>query len=133
MLKTVSFALAANLAAAGAVTIAYPANTSKGNYSVSPGRHRLIVRGGTTYTAPEDFTLTFNANASNVTLTWGIGKPTLAAGTTLTLQMDRQGQDDGRPNDPINPTTLEKVVDGRTWIVDLGSPNTLSVNGIAAV
>ena len=89
MQKTVSFALAANLAAAGTVTVAYPTGTSKGNFSVSPGRHKLIVRGGTTYTAPEDFTLTFNANASNITLTWGTGKPTLPAGTNLTLQMDR--------------------------------------------
>ena len=55
MYKSVSFALAANLAAAGTVTVAYPTGTSKGNFSMSPIRHKLIVRGGTTYTSPEDF------------------------------------------------------------------------------
>lgn len=131
MQKTVSFALAANLAAAGTVTVAYPTGTSKGNFSVSPARHKLIVRGGTTYTAPEDFTLTFNANAANITLTWGTGKPTLPAGTNLTLQMDRQGQDDGRPVDPVVTPVIEKVVAAPTWTIDLGSPAALSTTGIA--
>ena len=127
MFKSVSFALAAALAASGTVTVAYPTGTSKGNYSLSPIRHKLIVRGGTTYTSPEDFTLTFNANASSITLTWGAGKPTLAAGTVLTIQMDRQGQDDGRPNDPAS---VEKMVDTRTWTIDLGSPNAAAATGV---
>src|SRR5688500_11043921 len=99
-----AFSLAAALAASGTLTVSYPTNRSKGHYLGSTGRHKLIVRGSTTYTAPEDFTLTFNANASNITLTWGAGKPTLAAGTVVTLQMERRGQDDGRPNDPVANT-----------------------------
>jgi hypothetical protein len=126
---TVSFTLASALAAAGTVTVGYPTGRSKGNYSLSTVRHKLIVRGGTTYEAPEDFTLTFNANASNITLTWGAGKPTLAAGTFLALQMERQGQDDGRPNDPAN---VAKMSDSRLWTVDLGSPNVADADGVCA-
>lgn len=129
MFDTVSFTLAAALAASGTTTISYPTGRSKGNYALSGGRHVLIVRGGTTYYAPDDFTLTFNANASNITLTWGSGKPTLAAGTALQLQMDRHGQDDGRPNDPANAL---KMVDSRLWLVDLGSPSVDDADGVAA-
>jgi hypothetical protein len=124
-----AFSLASALAASGTLTVAYPSGRSKGNYSLSGGRHVLIVRGSTTYYAPDDFTLTFNANASSITLTWGAGKPTLAAGTTVTLQIERAGQDDGRPNDPANPA---KMVDARHWLIDLGSPNILDADGIAA-
>jgi hypothetical protein len=125
-----AFSLASALAASGTLTVSYPTNRSKGHYLGSTGRHKLIVRGSTTYTAPEDFTLTFNANASNITLTWGAGKPTLAAGTTVTIQMERRGQDDGRPNDPVANTF--KMQESRLWAVDLGSPNVADADGIAA-
>lgn len=123
-----SFALASALAASGTLTVAYPSGRSKGNYHNSTGRHRLIVRGSTSYTAPKHFTLTFNANASNITLTWGAGMPTLAAGTVLTLQLERVGADDGRPNDPANAA---KMADARAWIVDLGSPNVADADGVS--
>lgn len=128
MFDTTSFTLGSALAAAGTVTVSYPSGRSKGNYAISGGRHVLVVSGSNTYYAPDDFTLTFNANASNITLTWGSGKPTLASGTRVTLQMERHGQDDGRPNDPAAPL---KMVDGRLWLVDLGSPNVDDANGVA--
>lgn len=127
---TVTFTLAADLAASGTVTVSYPSLRSKGNYSLSTVRHKLIARGSNVYTAPEDFTLTFNANASNITLTWGSGKPTLAAGSRMVLQMERQGQDDGRP---VDPTNVVKMADAKTWAIDLGSPNAPSANSIALV
>ncbi len=126
----VTFYLAADLAAAGTVTVNYPSGRSKGNYSLSPGRHTLIARGSNKYTAPEDFTLTFNANSSNITLTWGTGKPTLVAGSRMVLGIDRQGQDDGRPNDPA-PQAVTKMADARVYEIDLGSPNAPSANAVA--
>jgi len=129
MYDTVTFTLGAALAAAGTVTVSYPSGRSKGNYSRQTGRHILRVAGSAEYTAPDDFTLTFNANSSNITLTWGSGKPTLAAGTKLYLQIERAGEEDGRPVDPAN---VNKMVLGNIWEVDLGSPNVADADGVAA-
>lgn len=123
------FSLASALAASGTLTVAYPSGRSKGNYALSGGRHIMIVRGGTTYYAPDDFTLTFNANASSITLTWGSGKPTLAAGTTISLQIDRHGQDDGRP---VDPASAVREIAAPLWLIDLGSPNVADADGVAA-
>jgi len=123
------FTLAANLVASGTVTVGYPTGRSKGSYSLNKGKHVLLA-GSNKYVSPTDFSLTFNANASSITLTWGAGKPTLAAGTKLRLQLDRRGQDDGRPLDAGN---VVKVGLAPTYTIDLGSPETADADGLTTV
>lgn len=128
----VSFTLASALAAAGTVTVGYPSNRSQGNYDWSPGRHVLIA-GGNKYVAPDNFTLTFNANASDITLTWGSGMATLPASTACRLMLDRAGPDEIAA--PLTPPALPlgvQPVRGNMYLIDLGSPNVADADGICA-
>lgn len=128
----VTFTLAAALAASGTVTVGYPSNRSQGNYDWSPGRH-VLYAGGNKYVAPNDFTLTFNANASNITLTWGASNATLPISTTCRLQIDRAGPDELAPPRTPFPSPLGVTpLHYRPFLIDLGSPLALSSTGIAA-
>lgn len=128
----VSFTLASALAASGTVTVGYPSNRSQGNYDWSPGRHVLIA-GGNKYVAPDNFTLTFNANASDITLTWGSGMATLPASTACRLMLDRAGPDDIAPTPEPNPVPLGvRPVLANTYLIDLGSPDVADADGICA-
>ncbi len=133
MFDTTTFLLASALAASGTVTVGYPSNRSQGNYDWSPGRHVLFA-GGNKYVAPDNFTLTFNANASSITLTWGSGMATLAAGTTCRLQLDRAGpQDDSKEaRFPFELPLAVKPVLANTYLIDLGSPLVADADGICA-
>lgn len=113
----VTATLASSLVAGGTFTISYPDDRSKGNYSGSIG-HKAVINGNA-YSAPADFTLTFNANASSITFTWGSGKPTLDAGSTVKVMMQRRGQDDRRPGDPVS---AKRTVEAPIYAFDLGSP-----------
>lgn len=118
----VTTVLASSLAASGTVTLGYPTGRTKGNYSGAIGQgvsggHQASVNRTNTYFAPNDFTLTFNA--SNVTFTWGAGKPTLPAGTTLIVQMERRGQNDRRPGEAVGVNNLTQM---SVQFIDLGSP-----------
>jgi hypothetical protein len=126
MFDIVRFTLAADVADDGTETVGYPTGRSKGNYSGSNGKH-VLVAGGNTYNAPAGFTLTFNANASDITLTNKTGR-TLAAGTGCTLQLERRGPRNF--DSPPVPAAPELMTEGGFWFVDLGSPNVLDANGI---
>lgn len=120
MFDIVKFTLASDLASAGTVTVGYPTGRSKGSYSGNPGDH-VLVADGNVYNAPVDFELTFNANASDITLTNNLSR-TLTAGTTCTLQLERRGPRnfDAPPllADPDHMTYSQIVA------IDLGSPET---------
>ena len=124
----VKVGLSADLAASGTATITYPTGRSKGFYSGTDGKH-VLVAGGNVYNAPKDFTLTFNANASSITLTWGAANATLVAGTNITLQLSRPGYDGLGVADVANVT---KMVAAGVYRVDLGSPNVADADGICA-
>lgn len=120
----VTATLASALAASGTVTLSYPSGRSKGNYSGAIGQgvsggHQASVNNTNTYFAPNDFTLTFNANASGITFTWGAGKPTLPAGTQLRVQLERRGQNDRRLGEAVG---INNVFECPAYLIDLGSP-----------
>lgn len=125
-----SFSLASALANAGTVTVGYPAGRSKGNYSLTNGNHKLQV-GQNIYTSPKHFKLTFNANASNITLT-NVAMGTLAANSQCSLQIDFQGRDSdvSRVMPPV--AVGSKVIRAFPYIIDLGSPLILNTSGICA-
>ena len=130
MFDVASFTLASALAASGTVTVGYPSGRSKGDYLHSDGKH-VLVADGNTYSAPASFSLTFNANASSITLTWAAGMRTLAAGTTCRLEMSRAGQNDRRPLE-APAAALAKVSSAPSYLISLGSPNVADADGICA-
>lgn len=123
----VPFTLAAAVADSGTVTVGYPDGKSRGNYLGQTGKHVLIV-GQNKFSAPADFTLTFNANASSITVTNASGA-SWANGSACYLQLERAGPDDKdmRPS-PKNVRAVEM----REMFLDLGSPNVADSDGIAA-
>lgn len=125
--------LSANLANAGTVTVTYPTGRTRGDYNVGQSGAHVLVINGNKYIAPTNFLLTFNANASNITLTNG-NMGTLPANASGFLQVERFGADNNvslrnEPNSAVPPVNM---VAARPFLVDLGSPNALSTNGIAA-
>lgn len=130
---TVQFVTASALAASGTLTVGYPADRSQGNYDWTPGRH-VLYAGGNKLTAPDHFTLTFNANASSITLTLGSGQTTIPAGTRCVLKLDRMGADDDSKEArfPYELPLAVKPVLANTYLIDLGSPLVADADGIAA-
>lgn len=122
--KTVEGVLASALATSGTFNFAYPSGFSKGDFVQSAG-HRIVFGGNDVYKAPKDFTVSFGANSAGVTVTWN-NATTIAANRRWTIQLERQGQNDGRPKDP---TVFGKMVQLQTYRVNLGSPATADANG----
>jgi hypothetical protein len=125
----VNFSLAAAVADAGTVTVGYPTDRSKGHYDWSSAKHTLTMNGNL-YSAPADFTLTFNANASSITLTNASGT-TWPASASCRLGLERAGRNGF---DALIPADTQKVREISTglFLIDLGSPNVLDADGIAA-
>lgn len=126
MFDNVNFTLASAVANAGTVTVGYPDGRSQGNYDWTPARHKLVVAGNL-YSAPEDFTLTFNANASSVTLTNASGR-TWAASSSCRLQMDRMGADDKNISALADEDRVRQIP-MQLAMINLGSPNVADTNG----
>lgn len=127
MFDIVNFTLSSAVADAGTETVSYPDSRSQGDYDWTPGKHVLFVEGNK-YTAPADFTLTFNANASNITLTNASGG-TWAAGSACSLQIDRPGTED-RSIDVVADEDRVRQLPSQLALINLGSPDTLDADGI---
>lgn len=125
MFDNVEFTLASAVADAGTVTVGYPTGRSKGSYDLTTGKHKLFVNGNE-YSAPEDFTLTFNANSSNITLTNAAGV-TWAQSASCRLQIEKAGQNDGKLTP--NAKALTQIAAG-LYLINLGSPNVADTDGI---
>lgn len=124
MFDTIQHTLSAAVATSGTFTVSYPANRSAGTYT-GAHKHKMLALGAE-FTAPDGFTLTFDA--SNITVTY-LGTTTLPAGTTLRLQVDRLGTDNRAPEDvKVN----EQIVRAPVHIMSLGSPATADADGVAA-
>lgn len=127
----IPFQLAAALANAGTVTVNYPTGRTKGDYLFgASGLHKLVV-GQNVYSAPTNFTLAFNANASNMTLT-NTNMGTIAANTQCTLQAERPDVNSQYGRVEPSGATADRVTPGRPFIIELGSPNALNTSGICA-
>ena len=66
MFDVVNTALTADKTGGGTITVGYPTGRSKGDYTGSKGHVMYIA--GNKLVAPTDFAVTFNANASSITL-----------------------------------------------------------------
>lgn len=130
--KIVQTQLAADLVGGGSITVAYPSGTSKGNFSGSL-QHRLVYgsnpfSGGNVFTSPAYFTLTFNA--TNITINWTSGSPTIPNGSTVWLHLDEPGYSASRNKDPFP----QDFIGNRFGLfsVNFGSPAALAATGICA-
>lgn len=127
MFDITTFSLASAVANNGTVTVGYPAGKSKGDYALTTGAHILFVNGNK-YQAPQDFTLTFNANASDITLTNKSGG-SFPISANCTLQIDRAGVDSGKL-EVLSPIT--RVTPVLPVLIDLGSPDVADSDGYCA-
>jgi len=118
--------LASAVADSGTVTIAYPDKRSQGDYDWGSKKHVLVL-GQSVLNAPADFTLTFNVNASDITLTNASGG-VWAAGTAFTLQAERLGANDGDPSAGTSADRARQIA-GEVALINLGSPDLADANG----
>lgn len=129
----VSFALASAVATSGTVTVGYPVyqaatipNLTQGNFNISDSKHTLKI-GNNIYSSPQDFTLTFNANASGITVT-NRGTTTWPAGSVAALGLNTNGN----TVQTTAPRASTRVVPAREIILDLGSPAAAAATTICA-
>lgn len=133
----VPFQLAAAVATSGTVTVGYPSNGlnlaasgySKGNYLLSNGQHKLQI-GQNIYQSPKDFTCTFNANASSITVT-NKGTATWPAMSVCNLQLNPNGVFSPSDRDVSYNNLNPGVVGLQAVALDLGSPNAAAANNIS--
>ncbi len=117
----INHTLSADVADNGTFTVSYPTGASAGTYTGGHA-HELYVNMAL-FHAPKDFTLTFGA--SSITVTWK-ADTTLAAGTSLAIQVDKYGSDD-RATQDVLPARVEQAP---VHIISLGSPATADPNGV---
>lgn len=134
----IALTLASAVATSGTVTVGYPLGAglfngagnqySKGDYILSNAQHVLIL-GQNKYVSPKDFTLTFNANASSITVT-NKGAATWPAAATGLLQLNLNGQSTPQPG--VNAPNISGITKQYEMGLDLGSPNAAAANNICA-
>lgn len=137
----IAVSLSAAVAPAGTFTANYPTQAAlgaslgsgsapytKGNYLLNNNRHVLFL-GQNKYQSPQDFTATFNANASGITIT-NKTAATWPIGATGFLQFDLSGV----PNLPADSNALKNsgLLTLFTVGLDLGSPVAGSATAYAA-
>lgn len=121
--KVITQTLAADLAASGTVTLAYPAGTRTGSF-LHNARHVMVAL-GTVYKAPYDFTITLNTG--DITLTLGSGKTTIPSGTDISVQLEMFGQDD---REPFKFDGVLRSVFAPSVFMDLGAPITADIDAL---
>jgi hypothetical protein len=126
--KVITTVLASALAAAGTLTLSYPAGTNPGTFARGK-RHQVVTGAGDVFKAPKYFTLSYGA--SSITLTWGASSPTLPVGTTLYIQLDAAGSSAQRTVEAAGPA-LGNTAGVALKLVDWGAPLTADADGVAA-
>ena len=121
---TISSVLSASVATAGTFTVGYPSGRSAGSY-VGSYAHKAYIN-GTLFSAPVDFSLSFDA--SSITVTWN-GTTTLASGSAYRLQVDILGADDSMADRVVLPANVARAP---LFRVNLGSPVVGAASAISA-
>ncbi|MEQ9416659.1 MAG: hypothetical protein RJQ08_03850 [Salinisphaeraceae bacterium] len=110
--------LASAVATSGTFTVGYPSGTSKGDFLYGSD-HRMVALQREMKVGKE-FTIAFGDASATITY---LGATTLAAGSSVRVQLDKGGTD--RLALLPNSTRLANVV-----LVNLGSPDTADADGI---
>lgn len=125
--KIVQFALAADLVGGGSVAVNYPAGTAKGNFFGSM-KHKLATASGNIFPCPDYFTLSYSA--TQATINWTAGSPTIPTGTVVLLQLDMPGFSAQVEKYPIPaPVSIFRAA---TMSVNFGSPAAAVTTAVCA-
>lgn len=128
--KVIKTTLASALAAAGTLTLSYPAGTNPGSF-IGGKDHRVVTGSGDVFKAPKYFTLSYGA--SSITLTWGSSSPTLPVNTTLYIQLDLAGSSPQGTKERADPTPNPVLMSGQSLkVINWGAPLTADADGVAA-
>lgn len=124
--RTVEATLAAAVAAAGTFDVTYPTGFNESHFS--PVGHKIVIKNGGTLLQGDNFAISFGLTAATITL--GSGEDTLAAGTTVFVEMALKGN--RRDIDLTTITGLVGQAVSRRQLVEinLGAPATADVDGL---
>lgn len=115
--------LASAVADAGTVAVTYPTGFQKGD-ALFGGNHSIMLNGNK-LNFPNDFTISFAAGTATITNKTGAS---WAAGSKIVVQINGGGDIQVFPPG----TEVKRASKGKLILIDLGSPATLDVDGIAA-
>lgn len=124
--KTASVVLASAVAANGTFTVNYPSNTTAGDYAGYG--HSAYARGLQSNFSQDAGQLSLSFGASNITVTYK-GSTSIPAGSTVTMQLNMRGTDDGRAVRAMQDNKRTSFV--TPVRVDLGAPAAAASNNIA--
>lgn len=123
--QVVNGTLASAVADDGTFTASYPSGTNEGTFYKAIG-HKLVM-GQSTLSYPVDFDITLGT--SNITVTNKTGS-SWAAETAFRLQLEEPGKRAYR--DDMTGNLLKRTYQAPAFLVNLGAPDTLDADGIAA-
>jgi hypothetical protein len=129
--RTLSGTLASDVADAGTFTSSYPTGTETGTFFRGVG-NKLVVGQNVALTSPHQFSLTFGASSITITNKSGATWP---AGAAYILELEKQGKEDYKDNQLGNvapSATLLRSTVSKTFLINLGAPDTLDTDGICA-
>jgi hypothetical protein len=122
MFDIVTTTLSAAVATNGTFTVGYPTNRDSGYYS-GAYKHKMAAMQAI-FEAPTGITVSFGT--TNITVTYK-GTTTIPAGTTVNLQFDRIGSDDGELRTDIANTN--GIVPLTPYAINLGAPDVADADG----
>lgn len=122
--SVISGSLSAAVADTGTFTVSYPDGMDEGDFYLAMG-HRLTLGNNDGYAFPGDFDITLGT--TNITVTNRSGA-TWPAGTAFRLQLQTLGSQYRTAEGVVVP----RSVGGDVVLLNLGAPDVLDVDGIAA-
>lgn len=130
MLTTVKTILAADWAAAGTITVGFPAGVEGGH--LSPYDHKITVKNGANLVQGRDFALT-TVNKASAVLTLAAGMGTILAGNELYVEFHLKGDRFDIDPTTIGGNTLGNRTSRRQVIeVNFGVPATAAATGVTS-
>jgi hypothetical protein len=121
MFDTVEVALASAVAQSGTIAFAYPAGKYSGSY-VGHG-HAMFARGLQRMFSQDDGGISV-AFTTVITVTYN-GATSIPADTVVSIQLNRAGED------RVGAVLPENTVPLTPYLIDLGTPGTIDVDGVA--
>lgn len=120
MIKTITGLLAAAVATGGTFVVGYPTGEDRGSFAQGVSVKLSAI--GRVFSAPDDFTIAYNAGSMTVTYN---GATTLPIGTRFTLQVDNTGYFPPHLDGPSAQIISKPMGVG---LINLGSPGAAAAN-----
>lgn len=124
--QTVQTLLAAAVAAAGTITVDYPAGFEENHFALTG--HKISILNGGDLVQTDNFTVALGAGSAVITL--GAGEATIPAGSTLFIQLNQKGNRDDVDLTTITGLTGARVSRRQIVELNLGAPDAQDVDGV---